>query len=404
MVDITCPSCDIIYHADETHIGRGFRCKVCGKILRVERHGTGPSLAQAVVQSTVGKQRRSRGRWIGVGILLGGAIFLGLLRFYPDLSQYLNRTAPTTTEIAPTTSHSATQPTQRTAGTTASVPAATNPAEAKQWEIVAQDSGLLGDSELNNNYREVNGRYYGSRLPAIPVLWEPRLEEVGRLKAEGLVQKGLWAKYGDKVFILLNPETRVKPRELRRVLCHEIVHEYLFTLGDTKTNHGTAFKRDLHRLAEAGAFEGISASEDERASLRSWIDGESARLEGESEGVKWERNELDRMREEIDRERASLDQKLRDLNQRISIGNAQGYGWPSDDEIESSKAKDRLLDQSVDDFNGRVADFKARVAKYNSDVTRFNRYVKRFNLMMAYPDGLDEESEIQPKSTVDQSR
>jgi hypothetical protein len=51
-----------------------------------------------------------------------------------------------------------------------------------------------------------------------------------------------------------------------------------------------------------------------------------------------------------------------------------------------------------------VVDFKARVARYNGDVTRFNLYVNRYNLMMAYPDGLDEESEIQPKSAVNQRR
>jgi hypothetical protein len=37
VIDVTCPACVIIYHADEAHIGGGFRCKVCGKILRVER-------------------------------------------------------------------------------------------------------------------------------------------------------------------------------------------------------------------------------------------------------------------------------------------------------------------------------------------------------------------------------
>ena len=37
MIDVTCPACDITYHADEAHIGRGLQCKVCGKILQVER-------------------------------------------------------------------------------------------------------------------------------------------------------------------------------------------------------------------------------------------------------------------------------------------------------------------------------------------------------------------------------
>jgi hypothetical protein len=271
----------------------------------------------------------------------------------------------------------------------------------KEREIAEQDAAKPGDPELSMEYHEVNAGHFGNKLPAIPVLWEPRLREIGPLKTEGFTEDGLWTALGDKAFILLNPRIRRNAGETRRVLCHEMIHEYLFTIGDTKTHHGPAFQAELRRLLAEGAFQAILASEDEKASLRSWVDGESARLESESAGVKWESNELDRTQGEIDRERASFDRELRDLNQRISIGNEQGYGWPSDDEIESSKAKGRLLDQGVDDFNGRVADFTARVARYNGDVTRFNRYVNRYNLMMAYPDGLDEESTIPAKTPVD---
>ena len=79
MIDTTCPACDIIYHADEAHLGRGFRCKVCGKILRVERQELEPDLLREVVQATDSKaQQRSRDRWLGIGILLGGAIMVGV--------------------------------------------------------------------------------------------------------------------------------------------------------------------------------------------------------------------------------------------------------------------------------------------------------------------------------------
>lgn len=408
MIDITCPRCETIYHADENHIGRAFRCKVCGKVLLVERQALRPSVPRQARGVTVPAEGRSSARpsadskaregsrhpRFGVGILVGVAIFLALWLWLrgPQPEPKESSRLPVTKQGPSTTL------------TTVSVPVIASPAEAKEKEIIQRDAGRLEDPELINSYREVNERFYESSLPKIPVFWEPRLKEVGSLKAAGLVEKGLWAQYDGKFFILLNPQIRKDPREIRRVLCHEIVHEYLFTLGDTKTNHGPAFKRGLLRLAEAGAFEGISTSEGEKARLRSWIDGESARLAGESARIKGEENELDQTKEEIERERASLDRELRDLNQRISIGNEQGYGWPSDGEIESSKAKGRLLDQGVDDFNGRVVDFKARVARYNGDVTRFNLYVNRYNLMMAYPDGLDEESEIQPKSAVNQRR
>jgi hypothetical protein len=80
VVDITCPACDITYHADENHLGRGFRCKVCGKILRVERPELASIPLQEVMQATTSKeQSRSRDRWIGIGVLAGGAIFFTLL-------------------------------------------------------------------------------------------------------------------------------------------------------------------------------------------------------------------------------------------------------------------------------------------------------------------------------------
>ena len=61
MIDITCPACDIIYHADETHIGRGLRCKVCGTILLVERQSLGPTAPRQVehVSATVAGRESS---------------------------------------------------------------------------------------------------------------------------------------------------------------------------------------------------------------------------------------------------------------------------------------------------------------------------------------------------------
>ena len=398
VIDITCPACNTIYHADETCIGLEIRCRVCGRILRVERKGIATGRLDDVVQSTVRKQKPSRGPWIGVGVILGGVILLGLLRFHPEFLEYLSNTVSTTTVGAPTSGHSTSPPTQQTGET--NVPESTSPAKAKEHEIIEQDAGKLGDVELGSNYQEVNEQYYGGKLPKIPVLWEPRLEEVGPLQAEGLVVHGLWARSGDSVFILVNPEARANPSELKRVLCHEIVHEYLFTLGDTHTNHGAAFKNELHRLAEAGAFEGVAASEEEKASLKSWIDWESTRLAGESAAIREEGIELDQTKETIESEKNSSDRELRDLNQRITIANDQGSGWPSADEMESFKARGRLLNQRVADLNERVASLQARVANYNGAISRFNLSVNRYNLMMAYPDGLDEESEIQPKSTV----
>jgi hypothetical protein len=78
VIDITCPSCDITYHADENHIGRGFRCKVCGKILAVEHLELAPIPLREVVQATTSKQKVGRDRQVGVGILVVGAVFFAV--------------------------------------------------------------------------------------------------------------------------------------------------------------------------------------------------------------------------------------------------------------------------------------------------------------------------------------
>jgi hypothetical protein len=89
-----------------------------------------------------------------------------------------------------------------------------------------------------------------------------------------------------------------------------------------------------------------------------------------------------------------------ELNQRIASANEQGYGWPADDEIEAFKTRSRTLDQRIADFNASVAAFNASAERHSSDVKRFNHEVGRYNLMMAYPDGLDEDSVIQAKRGV----
>jgi len=280
-------------------------------------------------------------------------------------------------------------------------PVPASPAEAREQEIAAQDAAKPGDPELGMEYEEVNAQYFQNKLPAIPVLWEPRLGEIGPLKADGFTEKGLWATHGDKVFILLNPLFSKDAAETRRVLCHEVVHEYLHHIGDEETNHGPKFQAVLRRLSEAGAFEGIPASDGEKSSLRSWIDAESIRLGEESALIKGEEQELDQSKDAIDREADISNQEVRDLNQRISNANEQGYGWPSDDEIDSSKAKARFHDQRVVDFQGRMVHFNGLVDGYNVAITQFNHAVKRYNLMMAYPDGLDEEATMPVKTPVD---
>lgn len=287
------------------------------------------------------------------------------------------------------------QPVRNTEETGRGTTTVQSPAEARESQIVKLDVGKPGDSELMRDYQEVNIGYFGDKLPRIPVIWEPRLQEVGPLFARGYTLEGL--AFSDPELILLNPINRGKRAEVRRVLCHEMVHVYLFTIGDTRTVHGPAFQAELHNLLLAGAFQGIWATEDQKSSLRSWLKNESRRLHIESVELKRRNSELDKDAEEIDRQKALVEQAHLELNQRIVLANEQGDGWPTDEEIDSFKEKGRMFSQRVANFNEEVAAFNKSVGSHSAGLKRYNYEARRYNLMMAYPDGLDEDSIIRPK-------
>lgn len=209
-------------------------------------------------------------------------------------------------------------------------------AEARQQELLEENASHGSDPELADEYQEINQLYFANALPVIPVVWESRLAEIGPLLAKGFTLKGVT----NGRVILLNADLRRDAREFRRVLCHEMVHGQFLRSGDTTTNHGPAFQDELRRLSEEGAFEGIAASGEERLTLRSWLDAESNRLG----------------REETQLRRASAELK------------------------------------------GEIGtELKTREEDFNVRISEFNRRTSQYNLMMAYPDGLDEESLVQEK-------
>ncbi len=277
-----------------------------------------------------------------------------------------------------------------------------SPSVLRAREITAQDIDKPGDPYLEDEYRKISEQYYDNKLPNIPVLWEDRLQEIGPLIADGFTEKGLWTSQDNKEFILLNPSISPDAADTRRVLCHEIVHEYMFSIGDKNEGHGPRFQAELLRLSRAGAFEGIPAAEGEKANLKAWIDAESARLEQESRQLQNERFELEQSRTAIASEGADLNQQVRDLNQRISSANSQQDSGPSDAEISAANARRRAHAQKSADFDAHLADFNTRIQNYNAAVGEFNRAVGRYNLMIAYPDGLDEENALYPKAPAQQ--
>lgn len=386
---ITLHCCGQDYYADEVHIGRKIKCVKCGRLLLIGRpvpapQGKVPETFTAVRPEYPNFRSKHRYRY-AVSALAVFLLIVGLL-FYRNYSSPSARSPAKAGASAPG-AHPPASPTGRSlTRTSAPMPIATNPEEAREREILEQNAGKLGDPELGKEYQDINERHFGNRLPKIPVIWEPRLKEIGPLIAKDFTLEGITRLFGDKLFILLNPDLRLDRRRLKSALCHEMVHVHLFSVGDTGTKHGPAFQSILHRLSAEGAFEGKWVSESEKLGLRSWLERESGRLDVES-------SEFGKIRDSLEREGEDLDKAVNELNARISTANEQGFGWPSEAEIESIKSRRDL-------FKQRAIDFNSQVERHNADRTRFNREANRYNLIMSYPDGLDEESLVRPKSST----
>jgi DNA-directed RNA polymerase subunit RPC12/RpoP len=256
-----------------------------------------------------------------------------------------------------------------------------SPVEARQKAILTDDLGRAGDPDLVRQYHEINARYFGGRLPAMPVMWEPKLAAVGALGPRPFTLEGMFGHVGSRQAILLNNRLRSDPAGTTRTLCHEMVHAYLYEIGDRTTDHGAAFQAELERLADAGAFAGIVATAEERRALKTWLDAENARLDAEGDAVRQEDREIARDREELD---AAIDE----MNARLQGAAADR---PSPTEIDA-------LESRREAFNARISAIRDRASNARAALTEFNRQVERYNLMLVYPDGLDESSLVTAKA------
>ena len=184
------------------------------------------------------------------------------------------------------------------------------PADRLRHELLDRALDQPGDADLEARYKSFNTKHFGDDLPAIPVRWESRLSEVDRLEAGEATMKGMFGNKGDRAAILLSPSVQDDPAALDRALAHEMVHAYMFKMGEDTAQHGPSFQAVLRRLAMEGAFTGVPSTPEERAELRKWIDQEKARLESEDktlrqsfDGARFERLRLDRdnLNQQIDR-------------------------------------------------------------------------------------------------------
>jgi hypothetical protein len=215
---------------------------------------------------------------------------------------------------------------------------AATPEQARMDALMRQNETRASEPDLADAYATINAQYFDNRLPPVRIRWEEGLEQIGPMIAEDFRLEGLT----DGKVILLHPALAREPRQLRAVLCHEMVH---VALRDWPETHGPEFQSRLRALAEQGAFEGIVATDEERGDLKTSIERTTRRLAGEQH-------------------------ELRLLEDRI---NADATSLP----------REVLQD--------RIWQHNKRVRQYNEDVDAFNRDVERYNLMITYPDGLDRE-------------
>jgi hypothetical protein len=229
-----------------------------------------------------------------------------------------------------------------------------SPEQARTQELFRLNANLPSDPALASAYQVINTEYFESRLPAVGIRWEPRLAEIGPLIAAGFQMDGMT----NGRLILLNPALQNDDQQMRRTLCHEIVHVAI--KGQTAEEHGPLFQSRLRQLAEQGAFTGTVASEEEKQELRGTV---AARAD------------------ELKKSVASLNQARSELDAELQRPQPASPS-PSDAAAEDLRRRNLEI---------RTIDYNFSVQRHNNGVEDLNRLIEQYNLMVSYPDGLDRE-------------
>ncbi len=136
-----------------------------------------------------------------------------------------------------------------------------------QQAIINASRDQPGDANLGLLFVQLNAQHFSGRLPGAKVLWS---EELDRLDAGDYRLNGMT----DGKIILLKAALQNDDAEVRRTLCHEMVHVKFFADGQRSTAHDAPFQSELRRVFDDGCFEALWAPPDEKAALGEWIDSE----------------------------------------------------------------------------------------------------------------------------------
>lgn len=226
------------------------------------------------------------------------------------------------------------------------------------------------DPSLGLLFKELNAQHFDGGLPDVKVLWDAGLDRLdeGDYRLNGMT---------DGKIILIKAALKNDEEDVRRTLCHEMVHVRFLAGGTKSTAHDALFQEELRRIFEDGCFPAILASPEEKVSLEEWIDTERTRLDAA-------RTQADAQLAALKLETERVERTIADLNERIRLANAAGSGWPSPQETQMAQQQRSALNDSIEAYN-------TVVAVNERDSVRFNEAVQRYNLMVAYPDGLAED-------------
>lgn len=243
------------------------------------------------------------------------------------------------------------------------------PASAEQT-ILDGSRDKPADPQLDLLFDQLNTLHFSGRLPDVKVMWAEDLDrfDIGDYRLNGMT---------DGRIILIKPALLNDDAEVRRTLCHEMVHVKLIIAGHASTAHDAPFQNELRRVFDDGCFHAIWATAEERASLKAWIESERTRLDAA-------RAQIDAQGTAIEHGTNEVERAFAELNERIRSANASGSGWPSSDETAAAERHRAALNDSIRAYN-------AAVAANEQDLATFNEVVQRYNLMLAYPDGLAED-------------
>jgi hypothetical protein len=231
---------------------------------------------------------------------------------------------------------------------------AATPADTLRRRLVHEGVERAGDADLVSLYAQFNERHFAGELPPTPVVWEPRLGDVDDLEGGDAKLEGMFGTLGDRSVILLSPRLRSDRAALDRALAHEMVHAYMFRVGEDTAQHGPSFQAVLRRLAIEGAFRGAFATPEERVELRRWLDAEHDRLAVEE-------RELKALESDLAAERRAID----------ALSSSDPHAFAA----------------RRDAYNRRAAEANDRLARAREDRAHWTREVERYNLMVLYPDG-----------------